>query len=255
MVVNNDNNIFDESYQKYLEKVEETQKQEINSRRFIEVLKLNQKYSSREYKSAEMELLKYIGNYNDTNDIFESNFEKKNKQVKKLKKIKKIINSLDSHEIESNIFLSTADYFLKSSKRDSKHIIQEVINDYNNLEGVSEKKVSIDYAISLDTLDKIKTSIPLQISTPYYDPKKHKYDYINIVDDKHMEYYRIYNQIVNVLKKICNDIYICRLWKYIPDELIDNISLKSFDINVGIKEENEFNIKFYVNKKKVKKKK
>ena len=248
-------NSFEESYEQYLKNVKEIQDKEINSNRFIEVLKFNHKYNNRTNKEIEDELFNYIGNYNEVYYLNETNIDKKKRYTKTLKKVKKLINSLDSEEIESNIFLSSTDYFLKSSKEDCKKIINELMNEYNSTHTAINKKISIDIDISKETLNKIKNQIPLQVSIPFYNPSIYKYNYVNIVGDKDLKYYQVYNDIINIIRKICIDVYVCRLWKYIPDELIDNISLRSFDICNGIKEDNEFNIKFYINKDKVKKKK
>ena len=241
------------SISEFMENVEKVQQDEINSDRFIEVLKCKQKYDNRKFKDVESNLFTLISGLSDIENMDITNAGRKRKYVKNLKKIKKLYEDLTSNQIESNLFLSTTESILKSSKKDCKKIVELLLQRYEELEDTSiQKKIDIEFNISYEVLNYLKKPIKLQISVPSYN-KIHSHEYVDIVDEKNMEYYKMYNQCVNIMESICSRIYIARIWKYIPDELIDKIYLSKFSIDNNDQEQ-DFYLRFYIIKNKVKRK-
>lgn len=252
VVSKNEFSFNDSELEKYYNQYKSIQKKEIQSDRFMNVLVFLQKYEERKSHLKEEDLLKLVGNY-DEDDSFDMN--KKKNSIKKLKKIKKFYKTLYEEDIDTNIYLKTTYDVLEISRDECKNIIEEIINNYDKLSNSDEiQKIRLNIPIPDENLKIFKEQVPTTVQIPYYRPELRKIDTISILDEKNIGYYNSYNEIVKMLHKIVIDIYTCRLWKYIPDDYIENIGLNYFNIVIN-ESEKKYIVSFYAKKQKVKKKK
>ena len=241
----------DSDLENYYNQYKSIQTKEAQSDRFMNVVVFLKKYEERKSRLKEEILLKLVGNY-ALDDSFEMN--KKN-AIKRLKKIKNFYKTLYVEDIETNIYLKNTYDILSISKEECKNIIEEIINKYNNLSNSKEiQKIRLNIPIPNENLNLFKEEIPTTVQIPYYRPELRKVDTIPILDEKNIEYYNLYNEIVKLLHQIVIDIYTCRLLKYIPDDYSENIILNYFNIVIN-KSKMKYVISVSAKKEKVKKKK
>ena len=111
---------------------------------------------------------------------------------------------------------------------------------------IKDEKRIINYEVDIpeERLDIFHETISLEKPISYYKPQDYKIDYVQILNDENIEYYRIYNKIVNIVKKICEDIYMLQLWNSLS-KYNDQVALSHFSSRINSSEK-IFSLSFHL---------
>lgn len=227
-----------EEFEKEIKTINENELK--SSRYWNAYIYLANNYWNRRNLELENELFKIIGVYGLEKDMInESNDTVKLTRLKIYSILNQFMDSLTEEQIDSNIFLKTADIFIKNSNKDCLDIINHV-NNFKNIDSIS-----MDYPIPQYIQNYIPEYINTQVGIEYYKPEDYKIEYIDVLDLEHKYVYDDYNLCVKRLGKILEDIYFLE----INNILYNNPNLICYHFQVYHPgDNNKFIVGFFNNK-------
>ncbi len=167
-------------------------------------------YWNRQNRNLEDELFEMVGTYGTKDEMFNvSNDYKKTARLKRYAKLKSFIDSLTEEEIASNIFLKSANSFMKTSTKDCSIILDELNETISS--GNESNTITVNCDIPDETQELIPEYIDNTKSIKYYRPEWYQEECINVLNYNYMKVYRDYNDCVSKIGKIAEDIYFLNL--------------------------------------------
>ena len=226
--------------EEYLAEINKIQSEELNSDRYAKVRKsLENHYWDRENKDLEEELFKIVGTYGLEDPLINKSDEyQKSVRLKRYAQLKKFFEGLSEEQINSNIFLKIANLYMKISVEECKEMISQL-----NLENPG-KSFRAEYFIPETTQKHLPDYVNTQCGVLYYDPSAYKTDYVDVLDSSHISVYRDYNDLVEKITRIAEDIYFLEL-NYQIVRNFNNLICYHFQIyHPG--HDNKFIVSFYL---------
>lgn len=228
--------------EEYLAEINRIQSEELNSDRYAKVRKsLKSHYWNRENKDLEEELFKIVGTYGlEDSLINKSNEYQKLIRLKRYAQLKKFFEELSDEQINSNIFLKIANLYMRISVEECKEMISQL-----NLENPGNC-FRVECSIPETTQKHLPDYVNTQCAVLYYDPSAYKTDYIDVLDSSHINVYRDYNDLVEKITKLAEDIYFLEL-NYQIVRSFNNLICYHFQIyHPG--HDNKFIVSFFLRK-------
>lgn len=222
------------------------QQEELKSDRFKKIQKFIMEYQKRENIELERVLFKIVGTYGLEDNLINKRFDKRRiYKSKRYNELKKFMNSLSGDQINSNIYLKAAAMFMETSIIDCELIIRQLRTRIFNLE-LSDRNQSIYINIDIpkERLELFPKMIYEVVRIPYYRPQDYKMAHVNILDETNSYIYTEYNQYVDNIKRLSEDIYqlqMCNLLSLFPEQIVNyNFSIFNYEC--------EFRTSFFVRK-------
>lgn len=179
---------------------------------------MNNRLYCRENKDLECKLFKIIDDIYDKK-IKEFKLSDTDQMLSRLiefEELNNFLNSITNEELESNIYLKNAKIYMNTSFYDGVKIVKRINIKRLN---VRSKSMDLKFKIPDDTHEYIPNHISEEIAIDYYNPRKYKFEYVNVLDSSHRYIYEDYNHFVAKNEKLCEVIYLLQL-----NNIISNIS-------------------------------
>lgn len=193
--------------EEYLAEINRIQSEELNSDRYAKIRNfLKKHYWNRENKDLEEELFTIVGTYELEDLLINKPDEyQKSLRLKRYAQLKEFFDGLSEEQINSNVFLKVANLYMKISTEECGKIIRDLDRKIESEN--STKCFEVECSITETTQKFLPDYMNTQCAVLYYNPSAYKTDYVDVLDSSYINVYRDYNDLVEKITKLAEDIY------------------------------------------------
>ena len=213
----------------YHDKIDKMRSDELNSEKYLNAFKfLSENYWDRKNIDLEDKLFAIIDNYGIEEEMYDkSDMYKKSVRSIKYEILKQFLNSLTMEQIESNLFLRSAWMLIDISNKVCSDIMTELYNKTYDKEVLNPTFIEIP--IPKNMIDIIHFYINKTIGVKYYDPKRHFFKIVNILDKQHRSVYEDYDEVIEKGDRLAETICFLTINNWISNN--KNISCDNMQIS------------------------